>query len=150
MDAAPIVAIVITVLVLIALVAWRAARRRSGIRQEEARYQAAQTRDLAQVAEVEAARQTAEADERAARAERERLAAEQQRLGAEQQRQDAAALLREADQLDPDVDVDLDLDDEAREDDTPPADIDLREEPARSAPPPDGEGRRTERPDAPS
>ena len=48
-----------------------------------AAYRAAETRDLAEVASVDADRQAAEADERAARAERERLAAEQQRLEAE-------------------------------------------------------------------
>ena len=57
MEATPIVVIVITVLVLIALVAWGVTRCQAGIRDEEARDQAAQTRDLAQAAEAEALRQ---------------------------------------------------------------------------------------------
>jgi FtsZ-interacting cell division protein ZipA len=128
MDAAVIIAIVATLLVLIGLMVW-GARRRSAAVEEQKRYRAAQTRDLAQVAEAEADQRAAEATERAARAERERLVAEQQRLEAEQQRQDAAALHQQADEIDPDVEIDLDGEDTNR--DAPPEDdlqtVDLRE-----------------------
>ena len=138
MDAAVIIAIAVTVLVLIALVVW-GARRRSAAALEQDRYRAAQTRDLARVADAEADQRAAEAAERAARAERERLAAERQQLEAEQQRQDAAALHQRADEIDPDVEIDLDQDDDPQDvepDGRPEAEdprtVDLREAHATS------------------
>ena len=109
MDAAVLIAIIVTILILVGLMFW-GSRRRSAVRLGQARYEASTTRDLAQVAQVEADRQAAAADEAVARAERERLAAEQQRLVADQKRQDAADLHRRADEIDPDVDADRDAD----------------------------------------
>jgi FtsZ-interacting cell division protein ZipA len=109
MDAAPLVAIVVTVLLLIGLAVW-GARRRAAIQLEETRYRASETRDQALATQVEADRLSAEADERAARAERERLASEQQRVEAQRQHEEAADLRRAADEIDPDIDVDAEAD----------------------------------------
>jgi len=107
MDAPLIIAIIVAVLVVIVALTW-IARRQKAAHLEERRVRAAETRDLAAMASLDADRQAAEAAERAARAEHERLSAEQQQLEADRQRQEATDLHQQADELDPDVDLDAD------------------------------------------
>jgi FtsZ-interacting cell division protein ZipA len=100
-----LIVIGVAVLVLIAYGVWYSSRRRT----ERRRTEAAEHRDLAAVARVEADRRAAEAEERAARARREQLAAEQHRLEAQRAAQEVSDLERRADALDPDVDHDAEL-----------------------------------------
>jgi uncharacterized membrane protein YhiD involved in acid resistance len=102
MDTGAAIAIVVVVLVVLVVLAL-VARARGRKRDEQHRAEAAEHRDLARVAQVEADRKAAEADERAARARKEQLAAETQRLEAERAAAEAVDLRDHADTIDPDV-----------------------------------------------
>ena len=100
MNAGVIIAIVVTaLLVVVGLVVL--GRRKGRARDEERRGQAAEHRNLAQVTQLEADRQAAEAEERAARAKGEQLASQQQGLEVERIRAQAKELESRADELDP-------------------------------------------------
>jgi len=96
------IAAVVAVLVILVALAY-VLRRRNAHHRDELRGQATQHRDLADIAQIEADRRTAEADELAARARREELASQQARLAAEQTQADVVATRARADELDPDI-----------------------------------------------
>lgn len=107
MDTGVIIAIVVAVIVVLVVLALMA-KARSRKQADQHRAEAAEHRDLARVAQMEADRKAAEAEERAARARKEQLAAETQRLEADRAAAEAVDLREHADTVDPDVDVDAD------------------------------------------
>jgi len=80
-----------------------AVRRRRETKLDLRRAEAREQRELAQVSDLEAQRQSAEAEERAARAKREQLASQQQQLAAARSRATVDDLRSRADEVDPDV-----------------------------------------------
>jgi FtsZ-interacting cell division protein ZipA len=98
------VAIIVIVLAIVLVAGFAVAMKRRKEQKLEARRQEARdTRAYADVAQLEADRQSAEAVERAARAEHERLAAQQQEMAASAQRSTVQDLHARADDIDPDL-----------------------------------------------
>src|SRR5438477_3004442 len=95
--------IIAVVVVAILVVAAVAVRRRRETKLDLRRAEAREQRELAPVSDLEAQRQSAEAEERAARAKGEQLAPQQQQLAAARSRATVDDLRSRADEVDPDV-----------------------------------------------
>ena len=105
MDAGVIIAIVVGAILLIAIFALLA-RRRKTVRTEQRRVEARTHREEATVRSARATKAEAEAEERMARAKREQAVAEEQSAVASRERRFAKTKHEQAAELDPDADED--------------------------------------------